>query len=113
MSKNIVVLPGDGSGREAAEAAVSVLQAVSDYTFERHALGGDAIDKFGEPLPAATLAACRGAGAVLLGAVGGPKWESEDPEAPRPEQGLLDLRKGLNVHANLRPTRVFNGLTRF
>lgn len=95
------------------EAAVSVLQAVGDFTFEERAIGGAAIDESGEALPPATLDACRAAGAVLLGAVGGPKWESDDPEAPRPEQGLLDLRKGLGVHANLRPTRVYNGLTRF
>ncbi len=113
MNKNIVVLPGDGAGPEVTDAAVSVLQAMSNCTFEEYAIGGDAIDKFGEPLPTATLEACREADAVLLGAVGGPKWESNDPEAPRPEQGLLDLREGLGVHANLRPTRVYDGLLKF
>lgn len=111
MSKNIVLLPGDGVGPEVVSATVGVLDKVGDFSFSEQPIGGYAIDEFGEPLPAVTLKACRQADAVLLGAVGGPQWESEDPEAPRPEQGLLALRKGLGVHANLRPTRVYEGLT--
>lgn len=110
MNKNIVVLPGDCP--EVTTAAVTVLQAVGDFSFNERLIGGCAIDEFGDPLPSATLEACQQADAVLLGAVGGPKWESSDPDAPRPEQGLLGLRQGLNVHANLRPTRVYDSLAK-
>ncbi|MCW4454543.1 3-isopropylmalate dehydrogenase [Flavobacterium sp. MXW15] len=109
MQANIVVLPGDGIGPEVAAAAVEVLNAIAarfghDFTFSEHDIGGIAIDRHGEPLPAATLEACRKADAVLLGAVGGPKWS--DPNAPvRPEQGLLAIRKALGLFANLRPVR--------
>jgi len=110
MKATIVLLPGDGIGPEVIEAAVKVLDVVAqryDHTFyfSEHAIGGCAIDRFGTPLPESTMEACRRADAVLLGAVGGPKWD--DPRAPiRPEQGLLGLRKGLGVYANLRPVRV-------
>ncbi|MEO5812970.1 MAG: 3-isopropylmalate dehydrogenase [Rhodanobacter sp.] len=116
MKARIVTLPGDGVGPEVTAAAVAVLQAIAmhydhDFTFDEQALGGCAIDACGEPLPAATLAACRGADAVLLGAVGGPKWS--DPDAPvRPEQGLLGLRSALGVYANLRPLRVYPALAK-
>jgi 3-isopropylmalate dehydrogenase len=112
MSKNVVVLPGDGVGPEVVGAAVDVMQAVGDFSFNFKSIGGYAIDKRGESLPETTLKACQGADAVLLGAVGGPQWESDDPEAPRPEQGLLALREGLNVHANLRPTKVLKSLVK-
>ncbi|MCC4597860.1 3-isopropylmalate dehydrogenase [Xanthomonas campestris pv. phormiicola] len=109
MHADIVVLPGDGIGPEVAAAAVSVLRTIArryQHTFEfhEHDIGGIAIDRHGEPLPAATLAACQRADAVLLGAVGGPKWS--DPNARiRPEQGLLAIRRGLGLFANLRPVK--------
>ena len=109
MHAEIVVLPGDGIGPEVAAAAVAVLKAVAErfnhsFTFSEHDIGGIAIDRHGEPLPASTLAACQAASAVLLGAVGGPKWS--DPNAKvRPEQGLLAIRKALGLYANLRPVR--------
>jgi len=114
MKASIVTLPGDGVGTEVTAAAVAVLEAVAEhyghhFDFEQHAIGGCAIDACGEPLPAASLAACQEADAVLLGAVGGPKWS--DPNAPvRPEQGLLALRAALGVYANLRPLRVHPAL---
>jgi 3-isopropylmalate dehydrogenase len=111
VKANIVVLPGDGIGPEVTKAAVAVLRAVGEkdggyhFVFSEYAIGGIAIDTFGDPLPPATLAACKSADAVLLGAVGGPKWS--DPNAKlRPEQGLLGLRAALGVYANLRPVRV-------
>jgi len=110
MKATIVTLPGDGVGPEVTAVAVAVLNAVAEqrghaFTFEEHLMGGCAIDATGEPLPAVTLAACQRADAVLLGAVGGPKWS--DPNAKvRPEQGLLGLRAALGVYANLRPLRV-------
>ena len=110
MKANIIILPGDGIGPEVAAAGVAVLKAVAthgghEFEFEEHAIGGIAIDTFDDPLPPATLTACKSADAVLLGAVGGPKWS--DPNAKlRPEQGLLGLRAALGVFANLRPVRV-------
>ena len=107
MQALIAVLPGDGIGAEVTAEAVRVLEAVGrrfghDIGFESGLLGGAAIDATGEPLPAATLELCRRADAVLMGAVGGPKWS--DPNAKvRPEQGLLQLRKALGLFANLRP----------
>ena len=102
----IVTLPGDGIGPEITTAALRVLHAVApDCTTEQHLVGGAAIDAHGTALPDETLEACRRADAVLLAAVGGPKWDSTDPAAPRPEQGLLGLRKGLGLFANLRPVR--------
>jgi 3-isopropylmalate dehydrogenase len=104
MSKRIILLPGDGIGPEIIGPAVEVLAAVgADFTYEEHLFGGAAIDVHGTALTDETLAACRGADAVLLAAVGGPKWDTTDPHAPRPEQGLLGLRKGLGLFANLRP----------
>jgi 3-isopropylmalate dehydrogenase len=95
----VVCLPGDGIGPEVMAQAVRVLDAFG-LDHAEHPFGGAAIDELGEPLPEATLAACREADAVLLGAVGGPRW---DGAAVRPEQGLIDLRKELGVYANLRP----------
>src|SRR3954469_16689986 len=102
----IVTLPGDGIGPEVLAAALEVLAAVAgDLSYEEHLFGGASIDAHGTALTDDVLAACRGSNAVLLAAVGGPKWDSTDPAAPRPEQGLLGLRKGLGLYANLRPVR--------
>ncbi len=109
MKAKIIELPGDGVGPEVVAEARQVLEAVAarfahDFRFESHLMGGIAIDETGEPLPAATLTACRSADAVLLGAVGGPKWD--DPSAKvRPEQGLLGIRHALGLYANLRPVK--------
>jgi 3-isopropylmalate dehydrogenase len=101
----IVLLPGDGIGPEIIAPAVEVLNAVTHLEYEEHVFGGAAIDAHGTALTEETLAACRAADAVLLAAVGGPKWDTTDPNRPRPEQGLLGLRKGLGLYANLRPVR--------
>jgi 3-isopropylmalate dehydrogenase len=99
----IASLPGDGIGPEVCDAAVRVLAALPlDVTVDEHSFGGHAIHEHGDPLPAETLAACRGADAVLLGAVGLPEF---DGAAVRPEQGLIRLRGELDVYANLRPAR--------
>jgi 3-isopropylmalate dehydrogenase len=106
MSKRIVTLPGDGIGPEILPAALEVLRAVgTDFHYDEHVFGGAAIDAHGTALTDATLAACQSADAVLLAAVGGPKWDTTDPTRPRPEQGLLGLRKGLGLFANLRPVK--------
>ncbi len=110
----IVVLGGDGIGPEVTAEAVRVLEAVAqrfghEFIFEAHLIGGIAIDETGSALPAQTVSACGSADAVLLGAVGGPKWS--DPNATvRPEQGLLAIRKALNLFANLRPVNVYPAL---
>src|SRR3954449_407819 len=106
MATRIVTLPGDGIGPEILAPAVAILQRlVGDVEVEEHRFGGASIDAHGVALTDATLAACRAADAVLLAAVGGPKWDTTDPAKPRPEQGLLGLRKGLGLYANLRPVR--------
>src|SRR3954466_13896493 len=99
----IVVLPGDGIGPEIVAAAREVLDALGESSYDERLMGGCSIDENGTALTDEVLEACRGADAVLLGAVGGPKWDTTDPDAPRPEQGLLGLRKGLGPLANLRP----------
>jgi 3-isopropylmalate dehydrogenase len=102
----IVTLPGDGIGPEVLAATLEVLSEVAeDLEYEEHLIGGAAIDTAGSALPDATLEAARRADAVLLAAVGGPKWDTTDPDEPRPEQGLLGLRQGLGLYANLRPVR--------
>jgi 3-isopropylmalate dehydrogenase len=102
----IVTLPGDGIGPEIMQPALELLRHLSeDFSFDEHLFGGAAIDVHGTAMTDETLAACRAADAVLLAAVGGPKWDTTDPDAPRPEQGLLGLRKGLGLFANLRPVR--------
>ncbi|MDQ2895379.1 MAG: 3-isopropylmalate dehydrogenase [Actinomycetota bacterium] len=106
MARTVILLPGDGIGPEVIAPAVEVLSAVgADFTYEEHLFGGASIDAHGIALTDETLAACREADAVLLAAVGGPKWDTTDPEQPRPEQGLLGLRKGLGLFANLRPVK--------
>ena len=101
----IVLLPGDGIGPEVMTAARELLAALGLTDLEEHPVGGASIDLHGTPLTPEVLDACRAADAVLLGAVGGPKWDTTDPGAPRPEQGLLGLRKGLDLFANIRPVR--------
>src|SRR5687767_5527877 len=107
ITAKIVILGGDGIGPEVTHEGLRVLEAVAsrfghDFKFEAHLIGGAAIDQTQSALPAPTVSACGTADAVLLGAVGGPKWS--DPNARvRPEQGLLGLRKALNLFANLRP----------
>ncbi|BCY17015.1 3-isopropylmalate dehydrogenase [Leptolinea sp. HRD-7] len=115
MQANIVLLPGDGIGPEVVAAAVRVLKAIETkfghtFTFTEELIGGCSIDKHGVALTDSALKACQAADAVLLGAVGGPKWD--DPTAKeRPEKGLLALRKGLGVFANLRPVKAYPNLT--
>jgi len=106
----IVTLPGDGIGPEVLAAGLEVLAAVAEVDIEEHLFGGASIDAHGVALTDEVLAACRGADAVLLGAVGGPKWVTTDPPRPRPEQGLLGVRKGLGLFANLRPVRAIEAL---
>ena len=106
MASKIILLPGDGIGPEIIAPALEVLSAVgTHFEYEQHSFGGASIDANGIALTDETLAACRAADAVLLAAVGGPKWDTTDPSKPRPEQGLLGLRKGLGLYANLRPVR--------
>ena len=103
---HVVVLPGDGIGPEVAAPAVAILQQLApDVTTEEHLFGGASIDAHGTALTDEVLAACTASDAVLLAAVGGPKWDTTDPSKPRPEQGLLGLRKGMGLYANLRPVR--------
>jgi len=101
----ILLLPGDGIGPEIVAAARRLLEALGEFEFSEALMGGCSIDAHGTALTDDVLDACRGADAVLLGAVGGPKWDTTDPNAPRPEQGLLGLRKGMGLYANLRPVR--------
>lgn len=111
MQAVIAVLPGDGIGPEVVAEGLKVLRAVASrfghqFTFHEALIGGCAIDATGNPLPTETVAVCRAADAILLGAVGGPKWD--DPQARvRPEQGLLGIRKELGLFANLRPVRIY------
>ena len=108
---HICIISGDGIGPEIMTQAVAVLEKTArkfghGVTMETALLGGAAIDTTGDPLPASTIAACKAADAVLLGAVGGPEWEALDP-AVRPERGLLGIRKALGLFANLRPAILF------
>jgi 3-isopropylmalate dehydrogenase len=106
----IVLLPGDGIGPEIGAAAKAVLAKLGDFEITEHLIGGASIDEHGTALTDEVLDACRQADAVLLCAVGGPKWDTTDPDKPRPEQGLLGLRKGLGLFANLRPVRPSDAL---
>jgi 3-isopropylmalate dehydrogenase len=114
MKAHVAVLPGDGIGPEVIAEAVRCLEAVAErfgheFTLSELPFGGAAIDAHGDPLPAETLRGCLAADAVLLGAIGGPKWSA--PEAPvRPEAGLLRLRRELGTFANLRPVKVHPAL---
>lgn len=114
MTLKIAVLPGDGIGPEVTREAVRVLRAVGtsaglDFRFEELPIGGMATDAYGTPLPADTLKKCQASDAVLLGAVGGPKWDPL-PRSQKPETGLLGLRKGLGGFANLRPCLAYAAL---
>ena len=102
---HIVTLPGDGIGPEIMDAAKQLMTALGGIEWEDHDMGGVAIDNHANPLPDSTLEAARASDAVLLSAIGGPKWDSTNPDDPRPEQGLLGIRKGLNLYANLRPVK--------
>lgn len=109
----IAVLPGDGIGPEIAAPAVQILTELlgaNAVAFEEYVFGGASIDAHGTALTDETLAGCQKADAVLLAAVGGPKWDTTDPNAPRPEQGLLGIRKELGLFANLRPVRPIRAL---
>ena len=112
---SVVVLPGDGIGSEVIAEARRVVDAVAAahglaVVWSEHLVGGVSIDVHGTALTDEVLEACAGADAVLLGAVGGPKWDTTDPARPRPEQGLLGLRSGLGLYANLRPVRPWPAL---
>ncbi len=111
----IVLLPGDGIGPEVIAEGIKVLKAVGQrfdlrFSFSEAAIGGAALDETGVPLPEATIRRCRVADAVLLGAVGGPRWDHH-PAQDRPEAGLLGIRSTLNLFANLRPVRAFASLS--
>jgi 3-isopropylmalate dehydrogenase len=110
MAHHVVTLPGDGIGPEIMEAARRLLDVVGDFEFEEHLVGGASIDAHGTALTDEVLEACKRADAVLLAAVGGPRWDTTDPSRPRPEQGLLALRKGLHLYANLRPVKPIEAL---
>src|ERR1700683_5100231 len=110
LRKTIALLPGDGIGPEVTSAAVQLLKDCASafghhFEFREFAFGGNAIDNFGVPLPPETLAGCRASDAVLLGAIGGPKWESL-PFGTRPEAGLLGIRKEMGLYINLRPIKL-------
>ena len=114
MAKKIVLLPGDGIGPEIMESAVRVMDQISKsfnvtFNYETADIGGVAVDNHDTPLPQTTIEACKNADSILLGAVGGPKWDNIEV-SKRPEQGLLGIRKALNLFANLRPVRVYKPL---
>lgn len=114
MNYNIIVLPGDGIGPEVIEEAVKVLQCIGkkyghSFMFDYYLLGGCAIDSCGIPLPDDTWEACKNADVILVGAVGGPKWDTFPVEL-RPEQGFKKIRMGLELYANLRPVKLLSGL---
>lgn len=111
----ICLLPGDGIGPEIIAEGVKVLDAVGkkygvDFEYTEALIGGCAIDECGDALPDETLDIAKASDAVLLAAVGGPKWDTTDPNKPRPEQGLLGIRKGLGLYTNLRPVQIFASL---
>ena len=110
MSARIVTLAGDGIGPEIMAPTQRLLGELGSFEFEEQIFGGASIDAHGVALTDETLAAAKAADAVLLAAVGGPKWDTTDPARPRPEQGLLALRKGLGLYANLRPVKPFAAL---
>ncbi|MBR0619059.1 3-isopropylmalate dehydrogenase, partial [Bacillus pumilus] len=115
MKKKIALLPGDGIGPEVVTSAVAVLKETAaqfqhEFEFEKALIGGIAIDEKNNPLPKETVDVCKSADAILLGAVGGPKWDQNPPEL-RPEKGLLAIRKQLDLFANIRPVKVFDSLS--
>jgi 3-isopropylmalate dehydrogenase len=115
LKKNIAVLRGDGVGKEVSKGAIEVLKTIGqqfghEFHFQYGLIGGEAIDLEGTPLPQETIDVCKQSDAVLLGAVGGPKWD-QNPAYLRPEKGLLQIRKALNLFANIRPVTTYNALT--
>jgi 3-isopropylmalate dehydrogenase len=115
MEKRIAVLPGDGIGKEIIKGAIEILETIGErfhhtFSFTYGEIGGSAIDSTGVPLPEETITLCKESDAILLGAVGGPKWETL-PVHLRPEQGLLQIRKELGLYANLRPTTYYPSLS--
>ena len=115
MNKTIAIIKGDGIGPEIVTEAMGVLDAVAakfghTFTYQDAPMGGNAIDAFGVPLPDSSLETCLAADSVLLGAVGGPKWDSQ-PSANRPERGLLKLRAAMGLYTNVRPARMFSDLS--
>ena len=115
MNKTIAVIRGDGIGPEIVSEAMGVLDAVAKkfghtFTYQEAPMGGCAIDEFGVPLPDSSLETCLASGSVLLGAVGGPKWDGQ-PSANRPERGLLKLRSAMGLYTNVRPARMFADLS--
>ena len=115
MNKTIAIIKGDGIGPEIVTEAMGILDAVAakfghTFTYVDAPMGGTAIDKFGVPLPDSSLSTCRNADSVLLGAVGGPKWDDQ-PAANRPERGLLKLREGMGLYTNVRPAKMFSELS--
>nr|WP_325194478.1 3-isopropylmalate dehydrogenase [uncultured Oscillibacter sp.] len=115
MNKNIAIIKGDGIGPEIVGEAMGVLDAVAakfghTFTYQDAPMGGNAIDAFGVPLPDSSLETCLASDSVLLGAVGGPKWDNQ-PSANRPERGLLKLRSAMGLYTNVRPARMFSDLS--
>ena len=115
MNKTIAVIRGDGIGPELVKEAMGVLDAVAEkfghtFTYKEAPMGGCAIDEFGVPLPDSSLETCLSSDSVLLGAVGGPKWDGQ-PSANRPERGLLKLRSAMGLYTNIRPARMFSDLS--
>lgn len=115
MNKTIAVIRGDGIGPEIVNEAMGVLDAVAErfghaFTYREAPMGGCAIDEFGVPLPDSSLETCLSSDSVLLGAVGGPKWDNQ-PSANRPERGLLKLRSAMGLYTNVRPARMFSDLS--
>jgi 3-isopropylmalate dehydrogenase len=115
MEKRIAVLPGDGIGKEITKGAIEILETIGErfhhtFSFTYGEIGGSAVDATGVPLPDETISLCKESDAILLGAVGGPKWETL-PVHLRPEQGLLQIRKELGLYANLRPTTYYSSLS--
>lgn len=115
MNKTIAVIRGDGIGPEIVNEAMGVLDAVAEkfghtFTYWEAPMGGCAIDAFGVPLPDSSLKTCLESDSVLLGAVGGPKWDDQ-PSANRPERGLLKLRSAMGLYTNVRPARMFSDLS--
>lgn len=115
-SYKICLLPGDGIGPEIIAEGVKVLNAIGEkygveFDYTEALIGGCAIDECEDALPAETLAVAKSSDAVLLAAVGGPKWDTTDPNSPRPEQGLLGIRKELGLYTNLRPVQIFSALS--
>ncbi|MCT8137476.1 3-isopropylmalate dehydrogenase [Anaerobacillus sp. CMMVII] len=114
MNKKITVIPGDGIGPEVIRSAIKVLDCIAakfnhEFTYQYAKLGGVAIDEEGTPLPQRTIDLCKDSDGVLLGAVGGPKWDTL-PGSLRPEKGLLGIRKALQLYANLRPVKAHKSL---